>query len=139
MMQKYLDRLKQGGVKLTPQRQEILRVLFEGGYYSVEEILRKVRARYAGVGLDTVYRTLNLFKKMQLVNELYFYDGRRRFELNSPGDHHHHLVCLECGHAEKTPFCPADCLLKVRENNPGFQIAGHEFTVYGYCAGCRRC
>ncbi len=137
-------RLKKTGIRLTPQRQEVLQVLLEGALLeerqplSAEEILQKVRQRYPGISLDTIYRTLATFKKLDLVCEVNFRDGCRRFELMLQEEHHHHLVCLKCGHARELPFCPADCLARAQEHYPDFEIADHAFTVYGYCEKCRK-
>jgi Fe2+ or Zn2+ uptake regulation protein len=133
-----LFRLKAQGVKITPQRQEILGVLLgEERYYSAEEILKKVQVRYPAVSFDTVYRTLHLFKKLGLVVELNFQGGHRRFEFNHADRHHHHLVCLKCGRSQKLACCPTDCLAKVKEEHPEFTITSHSFEIYGYCRSCR--
>ncbi len=143
LMHEVFMRLKKLGVRLTPQRQEVLRVLLEGALkkrgqpLSAEEILHQVRQRYPGISFDTVYRTLATFRKLGLVHEVLFRDGCRRFELNLRGEHYHHLVCLKCGRARELPFCPADCLARAREHYPDFEIADHAFTIYGYCARCR--
>lgn len=132
-----IGRLKEKGVKLTPQRQEVIRVLMEGEHMSADDILQQVKDRYAGVSFDTIYRTLNLFKALKLVNELDFMDGCRRYEINHEGQHHHHLVCLKCGRAQELPFCPADCLARVQNYSPEFKICGHMFKIYGYCQSCQ--
>lgn len=133
-----LSRLRSLGVKITPQRQEILRVLLEEErYYSAEEILRKVQERYPAISFDTVYRTLHLFKRLGLVVELNFQGGYRRFEFNHEGKHHHHLICLKCGLSQKLSCCPTDCLHKIEKEYPEFAITGHSFEIYGYCKDCR--
>lgn len=133
-----LSRLKGQGVKITPQRLEILKVLLdEERYYSAEEILKKVQERYPAVSFDTVYRTLYLLKRLGLVIELNFQGGYRRFEFNHEDKHHHHLVCLKCGWSQKLACCPTDCLAGIEEENPEFAITGHSFEIYGYCKDCR--
>ncbi len=143
LLRDILIRLKNAGVRLTPQRQEVLQALLDGVSdgcrpQSAEEILRSVRQRYPGVSPDTVYRTLAIFQKLGLVREVNFRDGCRRYELVIGEEHHHHLVCLGCGHYRELPFCPAECLVRVKEYCPDFEIEDHSFTVYGYCEKCRR-
>ncbi|MDK2888645.1 Fur family transcriptional regulator, zinc uptake regulator [Desulfofundulus australicus DSM 11792] len=140
-LQEALHKLKEQGVRLTPQRQEVLRILIEeaGGeeHLSAEEIWRLVRKRYASISFDTIYRTLNLFVRCGLASELDFPDGCRRFEFAGNG-HHHHLVCLKCGRAEELAFCPEDCLIRAQFEKPGFKITGHAFKIYGYCPKCQQ-
>ncbi|WP_243137568.1 Fur family transcriptional regulator [Desulfofundulus thermobenzoicus] len=136
-----LVKLKGHGVRLTPQRQEVLRILIEEArdeiHFSAEEIWQKVRLRYDSISFDTIYRTLHLLTRCGLASELDFADGCRRFEYAGKG-HHHHLVCLKCGRAEELPFCPEECLARVRAERPGFKVAGHAFKVYGYCHRCQK-
>jgi Fe2+ or Zn2+ uptake regulation protein len=141
-MQEILARLKELGIRPTPQRQEIIQALLDRSEQgaqplSAEDVLLRVRGHYPGVSLDTVYRTLAILKKSGLVNEVNFRDDCRRFELCLHGKHHHHLVCLGCGHYCEVPFCPVD-LMSVQNCYPEFQIADHAFTIYGYCAKCAK-
>lgn len=137
-----LSHLKKTGIRLTPQRQEILRVLLErfqqgGPPLNAEEIMLQVRRCYPGVSLDTVYRSLATFTKEGLVRELQFRDQSRCFELVTKGEHHHHLVCLGCGKVRPIHYCPADFIEQARECYPDFEIEDHSCTVYGYCPKCR--
>ena len=138
----YLKHLKRVGVRLTPQRQEILQVRWEraqagGQPVNAEEVMKRVRERYPGVSLDTVYRTLATFTRKGIVNELQFKDQSRRYELVIQGEHHHHLVCLRCGFVREIAYCPEDIIKRVRESHTDFKIEEHSFTIYGYCAECR--
>lgn len=135
-MHEALAVLKSKGVKLTPQRQEVMRVLLNGAkHHSADEIYQEVKSVYPGVSFDTIYRTLHLLKEQGLVRELDFFDGCRRFEFNEY--HHHHLVCLKCGKAEEISFCPVGCLDQVQAEHPDFRVAGHMFKIYGYCQSCQ--
>jgi len=129
--------LKEKGLKLTPQRQQILQVLLRAeGPLSAKEIGALVHRRFPNVGLGTVYRTLETLKALDLLSETVFPDGGRRYELCR--EHRHHLVCLGCGRAVAFPFCPDDCLAKVAAANPDFEVQGHSFAVFGYCGECRK-
>ncbi|MEW5952304.1 MAG: Fur family transcriptional regulator [Bacillota bacterium] len=137
-MGEVLEWLRSKGIKITPQRQEVIRVLAESkGSHSAEEILKKVQDRYSNMSLDTIYRTLSLFREQGLVNEVHFPGACRRFELNSEENHRHHLICLLCGKTEEFPCCPEDCLARVSECSPGFKVSGHTFKIYGYCQRCQ--
>jgi len=129
--------LKEKGLKLTPQRQQIVRVLLrEKRPLSAKEIGELVNKRFPGIGLGTVYRTLDTLKELGLVSEIVFPDGGRRFELRQ--EHRHHLICLGCGRVVSFPFCPDDCVMRVAAANPDFEIHGHSFSVFGYCGECRK-
>jgi Fur family transcriptional regulator, ferric uptake regulator len=90
-------KLSEKGYRMTPQRMMILSVI-EGTqeHISAEEIFAKVLATYPHVNISTVYRTLELLKKLGLVTETDLGGGRFRYHPAEKG-HHHHLICQGCG------------------------------------------
>jgi len=89
--------LSQQGYRLTPQRMMILSAI-EGSddHISAEEIYAQIVAKYPHVNISTVYRTLELLKRLGLVTETDLGEGRVRYHPAEQGQHHH-LVCRECG------------------------------------------
>ena len=83
------------GIKLTPQRLEIFRVLAGSEEHpSAESIFRAVKLRMSTVSLDTVYRTLWRLRDLGLVATLGSSSSGVRFDPNA--DRHHHFVCERC-------------------------------------------
>jgi Fur family ferric uptake transcriptional regulator len=117
------------GYKATPQRLAVLEAIAAEQHQSLEGI----RARCPGVGMVTVYRTLGLLSGLGLVRRLDLGAGPR-YELAE--DHHHHLICEECGEITEFEQCPLDL-----RGLPGvwgdFQVRAHSLEVYGTCSGCR--
>ena len=124
-----VGRIRGGGYKATPQRLAILKAIAAKQHQSMEEI----RARCPGVGLVTVYRTLGLLSELGVVRRLDL-GGGPRYELAE--DHHHHLICEDCGSVAEFEQCPLD---------PGrlprvwgdFEARAHSLEVYGTCAACK--
>src|SRR4030042_2906935 len=89
--------LTERGYRLTPQRMMIISSIENStNHISAEEIYAQVVARYPNVNISTVYRTLELLKRLGLVTETDLGEGRVRYHPADKG-HHHHLVCRECG------------------------------------------
>lgn len=134
---KLLKHLKESGYKVTPQRQEIIRVLCreEGGCRTAGEILREVRSNYPGMSLDTVYRNLGLLRNLNIVEEINF-KGKSRYELKSEDAHHHHLICIKCGGLQKLNFCPLQYIDWNKLPDGGFKVKEHRFELFGYCSAC---
>lgn len=130
-----LHRLKEEGLKLTPQRKLLLEILFETDVHlSAEEIFEKVKVSQPSVSFGTIYRNLSLLAEINIVNQLNFRDGRTRFELSL--DHHHHLVCLGCGNAIDVHECAFGKTLQDTALANDFLIKDHNLEVFGYCKGC---
>jgi Fur family ferric uptake transcriptional regulator len=129
--------LQQEGYRLTPQRLMVLSIIHDSaGHISAEEIHHKVCERYPYVNISTVYRTLNLLKKLRVISETDLGDGCVRYELLERG-RHHHLVCRQCGET----FAFEHGLLKPLQlrllKDYGFAADVDHFAIFGLCQRCR--
>ena len=90
-------KLSKQGYRLTPQRLMVLSAIENSdSHISAEEIYVQIVAKYPNVNISTVYRTMELLKRLGLVTETDLGEGRVRYHPAEKG-HHHHLVCRECG------------------------------------------
>jgi Fur family peroxide stress response transcriptional regulator len=84
------------GVKATHQRTEVYRELAGTDEHpDAEAIYARVRKRIPVISLDTVYRTIRLLEKEELISRVGSLGEKARFDANT--EHHHHFVCTECG------------------------------------------
>ena len=135
-MQNIIDKLKESGYKITPQRQEIIQILYqENKLFSVDEIHAHIMLRFPNVSADTIYRTVSILEHLELVDRADFGDGIGRYKLLEDS-HHHHLICLSCGLTEDVNFCPLDYLDQQQIKDKNFAVAWHNFDIFGYCAKC---
>ena len=136
----FKERLKEKGCKLTMQRRSVLDVLLEhhNDHLSTEEIYDKVKMNFPEIGLATVYRTVQLFEEMGIVDRLNFDDGCSRFELASDDTvhHHHHLICEECNRVFEVENDLLDEIEKEIESKYEFKIHDHNVMFYGICKDC---
>ena len=124
------------GLRVTSQRALILEVI-RHGHLDADEIYRQAREKQPRLSLSTVYRTLQVLKKLGLVEELHFDDAHHHYEVK-PSSEHHHLVCLGCGKVVEFE-CPLSPKMKediAREK--GFEVTGVEIRMTGYCPKCRQ-
>lgn len=134
------EKLRESGYKLTTQRKAILNVLIEceDDHLSCDEIYGIVSDDYPDLGIATVYRTLQLFEKLEIVYRLNFDDGCSRYELvsDAKGHQHHHLICLGCGKVIEVKLDLLDSLEEEIEEEENFTIVDHNVKFYGYCSDC---
>lgn len=137
----FKEMLKNQGYKMTVQRQAVLEVVAEskGEHLSPDEIYRLVKKKHPDIGLATVYRTLLLLEKIQLIYKLNFDDGCSRYEIrkNSEDHRHHHLVCTKCGEVEEVKEDLLESLEAQILKNNGFIVKDHNVKFFGYCRNCR--
>ena len=96
-MRDFEDVCRKSGVKRTHQRMEIFRAVAQTVEHpDAERVYRSVCERIPTISLDTVYRTLWLFKDLGLITTLGS-PGKERTRFDANLDHHHHFVCVKCG------------------------------------------
>ncbi|MBT9160162.1 MAG: Fur family transcriptional regulator [Dehalococcoidia bacterium] len=126
------------GMRVTNQRSLIMDIIRHGeGHLDADEIYRRAREKRPRLSLSTVYRTLQVLKKLGLVDELHFDEGHHHYEVKASSEHHH-LVCLGCG---KVIEFEQPLSRYIKRNVPeakGFEVIETEVRVSGYCAKCRR-
>ena len=129
-------RLKQLGIRVTPQRLAIAEVVINSGDHpTVKEIYDRVKDFFPYVTLATVYSTLDLLERAAIVRELPF-QRQSRYDANlSP---HANLVCIGCGtvvDADVGQNMVAE-LRALLENQAEFEVASQRVDFYGWCSGC---
>jgi Fur family ferric uptake transcriptional regulator len=135
-------KLQKEGYKLTTQRRAILKTIVDNHeeHLSCDEIYNIVKKEYPDLGIATVYRTLQLFEKLNIVYKLNFDDGCSRYELSTDSEnhHHHHLICLNCGKVTEVKLDLLEALEEEIESEGQFTIVDHNVKFYGYCSECRK-
>lgn len=131
--------LKQQGYKLTPQRRKILDVVAHSQeHLTPAAIYEKVRQEYPSIGLVTIYRTLDLLAQLGLICEVHAGGNCRSYLVRRPSEHHHHLLCSDCGKVVDFTDCNLGELEQRLSQETGFEIESHLFEFLGRCQSCRR-
>ena len=141
------QKLKDCGFRLTVARQAIIDVLENTeSHLSAEDIYMAVYHDNPGIGLTTVYRTLDLLEQNGIVSKFDFGHGRARYELSEQygkKEHHHHLICKKCGRITDYADFQENELQYIRmaerglEEKYSYRIDGHNIQFYGECPDCK--
>ncbi|WP_425411632.1 Fur family transcriptional regulator [Lacticigenium naphthae] len=132
-----IERLKQAGVRITPQRYAVLAFLIEeDSHPTADEIYRELAIKFPNMSVATVYNNLRLFTKMKLVKELKYGDSSSRFDFSST--EHYHAICSICGKIEDIYYPGLDDVEVVAHNLTGFDVDTHRLEIYGRCPSCQQ-
>ena len=105
---------------------------------SAQELFDQLRAQGRSVGLASIYRALDQLADVNLVHRIDLGDGVARFEPAHPGgEHHHHLVCDECGKVETFDDSGLERAVSRVAGSHGYTLAGHDVVLHGACGDCR--
>jgi Fur family ferric uptake transcriptional regulator len=133
-----LSRLREASGRRGGARRLVVELLGEQVCcLSAQEIHDRVRARGGRVGIASVYRALDLLVSLRLVQRIDFGAGVARYEPVHPGgDHHHHLVCGDCGKVVAFEDERLEGELERLAGNLGYVVDAHEVVLRGACGDC---
>ena len=115
----------------------ILRVLrHTSGHVTAAQIAEQVRESYPFVDVSTVYRTVDVLKRMRLVTATDMGSGDAVFEWVQP-EPHHHLICSSCGDVRELEHSFLDGLAARVETEFSFTPDLHHFAIFGLCRECQ--
>jgi Fur family ferric uptake transcriptional regulator len=130
--------LNSSSQRVTAQRTLLLELLRRsGGHLDADELYRRARKKNSRISLSTVYRSLQLFKKLGLIEEHHFDEEHHHYEVKS-GEEHQHLLCVGCGKVVEFDYPAVNRLRKYIGAKYDFDINGVEIHLTGLCSDCRK-
>jgi Fur family transcriptional regulator, ferric uptake regulator len=129
--------LSQFNLKKTPARLAISEFLSDTETpVDVEQIIQHLRSQNLETNKVTVYRILDFLFKNQIIERMEFGEGKYRYEFKK--NHHHHLVCTNCGKIEDIEGNIIEKLENEIQKNKHFQVQSHSLEFFGLCSVCQK-
>ena len=130
--------LRTRGIRLTPQRQLVLRRAVAYLHFTAEELVKDVRSFDSSIARGTVYRTLILLHQAGVVEKHDFRYGPPNYEVTFAKAHHDHLMCIQCGEIIEFQEPRVETIQQQVVKRYGYQLLSHTHKLYGLCAACQR-
>ena len=129
------DKLRGSGMRMTAQREQILRAVETLGHATPDEVLAEVHRHSTSINISTVYRTLEMLEQLGLVRHAHLSDRAPTY--HSVGGHEHfHLVCRNCHRVISVdPDVLTPVVEALRAGHGFIPDVGH-LTVFGTCKEC---
>lgn len=129
--------LRAGGLRVTPQRLAVLRILAErDDHPSVEHIYKEVRRDFPTTSLATIYKIVTVLKELGQVLELGFADVGSRYDGSKPYPHPH-VICTRCGAIVDPEYGDMRRMAQDMAKLSGFTITSHRLDFFGLCPRCQ--
>lgn len=132
------QKLREKGLKVTPQRLSIYNILMETKEHpSAEGIYEIIKKRMPAISFNTVYKTLGCFEESGLIKKLVVEENHYRFDADTSP--HAHILCIHCNKLEDVPGDYGEKVKAMRREfseQYGRQIFGEELYFFGYCLTC---
>lgn len=135
----FVDFLKRKNLKLTSQREEILRYFLKiDRHLTVEDLYNVVKKKDPNIGQATVFRTLKLLCEAGLAGEVDFGDKKIRYEHKYGHQHHDHLICVKCGKFIEVTQLEIEKLQDKLAKKYDFTPVRHRLEIFGLCRECEK-
>ncbi len=142
-MQTIEEILRAKKIKVTPQRMAVYSILKDTkSHPSVEKIYQQLKPNYPAMSLATVYKTVDVLKKVGLIQELNVGDGGLRYD--AAVKPHSHAYCESCGRVDDLEqvrfleeFREENLLEKIKKET-GFDVSSIQLYFYGLCPQCKK-
>jgi Fur family ferric uptake transcriptional regulator len=134
-----LDGLRGAGYRSGAGRARVIAYLdAQDCCVGAQEIHKALLDRGERVGLATVYRVLDALVETHVAQRVDLGDGVTRFEaVRGSAQHHHHIVCDDCGRIEPFADERLERVIRDVERSSGYDVAGHDIVLRGACKSCR--
>jgi len=134
-VEKLTKTLRNHGMKITPQRLMIFKILENNtSHPSAEQVFKRVKKIYPTVSFTTIYKTLETLRDLGEVQELIIDEDRKHYDPNT--DIHHHIICSNC---KKILDIFEDFSQHVKMPDTlkkDYTVSGFQISFHGICKDC---
>lgn len=135
--QLWLDTLQKNGYRLTDSRKVVVDLIAESQRaLSPLDLFALARTRHPGIGLVTVYRTLEKLEELGLIQRVHQPQGCQAF-INAFEGHQHLILCSHCGKVQFFAGDNLDPLFHIIGEQTGYQVHEHWLQLFGVCPDCQ--
>lgn len=134
---KFLKREKH---RITPERFEVLDYALDyDGHFGADDLYIVMKTKKSNVSRATIYNTLELLAKCDLLAKRNFGDGITRFESSYNRKNHDHLICTNCGNITEFRKTKIQEIVNEVCEELGFESVGYSFNIFGKCKNGDSC
>lgn len=134
---KFLKREKH---RITPERFEVLdSAIGYKGHFGADDLYIQMKNQNSNVSRATIYNTLELLAKCDLLAKRNFGDGLTRFESSFNRKNHDHLICTNCGNITEFSNPKIQEIVSSVCKELGFESEGYSFNIFGKCKNSNVC
>jgi len=135
--QALLTALADAGVRSTEPRRAVAGLIAaRAGHFTARDLVADAVTRDVAIGRATVFRALELFADLGLVERLDLPTGDHAYVVCEP-EHHHHVVCSRCGRSTEVEDGGIAEAVRELGRRTGYRIEQHRLELFGVCRACR--
>jgi len=126
---------KQGLSQTTQRRMILLALARRKDHPTADQIYEELKEQFKGLSRTTVYRVLETFVRIGLVQKTTSLDAKARFDADT--GRHHHITCMECGEVVDLHDPLLNRIELPEEKASGYRLLDYSIAFTGICPQCR--
>lgn len=135
--QPFVAALDLAGYRLTEPRRAVADLISRReGHFTAADLIDEARDRRLGIGRATIFRALELFTDLNVLERLDLPTGEHAYVPCEPA-HHHHVVCSRCGRTNEADDHGLQDMVAEVARHTGYVIESHRLELYGVCPACQ--
>ena len=133
-----VEALGDAGYRLTEPRRVVAELVADrSGHFTANDLIAEAQDRELDIGRATVFRALDLFTELQLLERIDLPNGDHAYVPCLPGYHHHHVICQSCARVTEVPDLGLGQAITRMESETGWTVDKHRLELYGRCPECQ--
>lgn len=125
------------GYRLTAPRRAVADlVAAREGHFTANDLIEDARALHLGIGRATIFRALDLFTELAVLERIDLPSGDHAYVPCEPQRHHHHLVCEDCGAVAEVEDLGLGVAIEQIQRRTGWHVEAHRLELFGRCPSC---
>ena len=134
-----VDAIDDAGYRLTEPRRAVAElVAARDGHFTANDLIEDARTRELGIGRATIFRALDLFTELDVLERIDLPSGDHAYVPCAPAVHHHHIVCEICGRVTEVEDLGLGPAIDQIQGRSGWQVDSHRLELFGRCPECAR-
>jgi len=132
-----VEAMGDAGYRVTEPRRAVARlVAARDGHFTAHDLIEDARAQELGIGRATIFRALELFTELEVLERIDLPSGDHAYVPCEPEGHHHHIVCKVCGRVTDVPDLGLGAAIGEIQRRTGWHVETHRLELYGRCPSC---
>jgi Fe2+ or Zn2+ uptake regulation protein/SAM-dependent methyltransferase len=133
-----VEALGEAGYRLTEPRRIVAELVAErAGHFTANDLITDAQERDLGIGRATIFRALDLFTELQVLERIDLPTGDHAYVPCLPGYHHHHVICQRCAQVTEVEDLGLGGAIASMEQKTGWIVQKHRLELYGLCPECQ--
>jgi len=129
----YIETLQTYKLKVTPQRLEIVDILYKKGHLNIDDLYKNLKIKFPSLSLATIYKNINTMCEKLFLSEVKIPNSKSVYELSK--SEHSHVICSNCNNIMDIQLDTSSIYTQAQTLS-NFKLKHSSIILNGLCPNC---